>query len=59
VSFVAQGADVVIPWSLLPKEASRLTYQVVTCIKLRDDALTRILDRMPDTGVPAPMLEWR
>ena len=59
ISFVAQGVDVVIPWSLLPKGASRLTYQVVTCIKLRDDALTRILDRMPDIGAPAPTLEWR
>jgi hypothetical protein len=59
VHFVAQGADVVVPWSLLPKGAKRLTYRVVTCIKLRDAALSRILDRMPDTEDSPPELVWR
>ena len=57
VTFVADGADVVIPWSLLPKNIDRLSYRVVTCIKLRDDALSRILDSMPDAELPRAVLE--
>ena len=59
VHFVARGAELIIPWSLLPKGAKRLTYRVVTCIKLRDAALSRILDRMPAIGDPPPELVWR
>ena len=52
VTFVADGADVVIPWSLLPNELDWLSYRVVTCIKIRDDAVSRILDSVPDTELP-------
>lgn len=56
---VPAGADVVLPWSVLPKATKHLTFRVVTCVKLRDDALSRILDRLPDSGLAGGVLEWK
>jgi hypothetical protein len=55
--FTEAGADVTIPPSALPKDVTRIALRVVTCIRLRDDALSVIFDRMPETDQPLAVLE--
>jgi hypothetical protein len=48
IELMANGVDVVIPASVLSKSFAHVALRVVTCIRLRDDALSVILDRMSE-----------
>jgi hypothetical protein len=57
IELMANGVDVIIPASVLPKSFAHVALRVVTCIRLRDDALSVILDRMPEGDQGAALLE--
>jgi hypothetical protein len=57
IQFTNDGADVVVPASALPKDITRVALRVVTCVRLGDDALSIILDRMPETDQAPAVLE--
>ena len=57
IEFRADGADLAIPSSLMPKDVARVALRVVTCVRLGDDALSVILDRMPEADQAPAVLE--
>jgi hypothetical protein len=57
IEFAENGADVTIPSSQLPKDFTRVAFRVVTCVRLGDDALSVVLDRMPEADQPLAVLE--
>ena len=57
VTTSADRMRIVVPAGLLPKDISRIAFRVVAGVKLGDDALSIILDRAPDSGMPPGVLE--
>jgi hypothetical protein len=47
----------VVPAKLLPTDIGRVAFHVVVGVKLEDDAVSIILDRAPDSGMPQGVLE--
>jgi hypothetical protein len=48
-----------VPVSLLPSEIRRIQYRVVTCLRLDGDAVSPILDALPDDGLAAGAIHSR
>ncbi len=57
VTTAADGIDISVPWSLMPKEVGRLTYRIATGVKRGEHAQSIILDSMPDSDLPRATLE--
>jgi len=57
VTITADRIRIVVPERLLPKDVSRVTFGVVAGVKVGDDALSVILDRAPDSGMPRSVLD--
>ena len=57
VTVTADRIRIVVPERLLPKDISRVAFGVVAGVKLGDDALSVILDRAPDSGMPRSVLD--
>jgi hypothetical protein len=57
VTTAADRIRLVVPARLLPTEISRVAFRVVAGVKLEDDAVSIILDRAPDSGMPEGILE--
>ena len=51
VRVLADGIEVVVPKSLLPLPLAKVSFRVVTCVKLDNDATSIILDALPDSGM--------
>jgi hypothetical protein len=57
VTTAGDGIHIAVPARLLPKNTSRVAFRVVAGVKRGDDALSIILDRAPDSGMPQGVLE--
>jgi len=53
---VPDGVDVVVPLSLLGKHVVPGSFRVTTSVRVDDDAISPILDSMPDMGTPAAVV---
>ena len=56
---VADGVNVAVPRSRLADDLRHLTYRGVTCVRLGDDAISAILDSLPNDGMASATLEVR
>lgn len=57
ISVVADGIDVGIPLSLMGNDDGRVNFRVISSYYLGGDGFSTILDYMPDTGVPAGVVQ--
>ncbi len=57
VVVAADRIRITVPVKLLPADFCRVDFRVVAGIRLGDDALSIILDRAPDSGVPSGVLK--
>jgi hypothetical protein len=57
VGVTADRIRIAVPVKLLPSDLCRVEFRVVAGVRLRDDALSIILDRAPDGGMPSGVLK--